>query len=139
MNHYITSEIDCHLANGTFYYPLQSEEECLSYSFCWTPQSIVTGLLTPLDSLTGTCSEEGRMQSLFQWESAKWMGGSWAHTKWALRQPVHSNKLALAINFKLLQSNVTFSADKSVLTYLQNQVCVLRKGNSITFHSYISS
>ena len=123
VNHYITSEIDCHLANGTFYYPSQSEEECLSYSFCWTPQSIVTGLLTPLDSLTGNCTE-ARMQSLFQWESAKWIGGSWAYTNWTLRQPVQANKLAMSINFTLLQSSVSFSADESELTSLQNQVCI---------------
>ena len=122
MNHYITSQDVCHLANGTFYYPSQSKEECESYSYCWTPQSIVTGLLTPLDSPTGTCPEGGRVQSLFQWKNAKWFGGSWAHTNWTMRRPIHANKIAMAINFTLLQSMVSFPSDISVLASLQNQV-----------------
>ena len=127
MNHYITSESDCHLVNGTFYYPSQSEEECMKYSYCWTPQSIVTGLLTPLDDATGTCSEDGQVRSLFQWKNAKWIGGSWANTNWTFRQPIQANRVAPVINFILLQANVSFPADKSILTSLQNQVRIMKK------------
>ena len=120
VNHYIFSEADCQLANGTFYYPSQTEEECMNYTYCWTPQSIVTGLMTSLGQLNGACT--GEVRSLFQWENAKWIGGSWAHTNWTLRQPVQANKMATAIDFTHLQSNVSFPADRSELTALQNQV-----------------
>lgn len=122
VNHFIFTEDDCKLANGTFYYPSQTEAECKRYSYCWTPQSIVTGLLTSLDNLTGTCTEEGRVQSLFQWKNATWIGGSLAHTKWLLRRPIQANTMAPAINFTLLQSIVSYPADLSVLSALKNQV-----------------
>ena len=82
----------------------------------------MTGLLTPLTDLTGNCSEGP--QSLFQWEVARWIGGSWVGVDWAVRRQVQANTMALAIDFTLLQSYVSFSADISELTALQNQVCV---------------
>jgi len=121
VNHYILNEEDCLLANGTFYYPSQSEDECLSHLYCWTPQSIVTGLLTPLDS-NGKCPEGGRVESLFQWKNATWIGGTWAFTNWTTRQAVQANTIRMTIDFPLLQSIVSTPSDLSVKTYLQNQV-----------------
>ena len=93
----------------------------MSHLYCWTTQSIVTGLLTPLDSM-GRCPEGGRVQSLFQWENATWIGGTWAFTNWTTRQAVPANEMRMSIDFPHLQSVVSSPSDLSVKTYLQNQV-----------------
>jgi len=122
VNHYIFSEDDCKLANGTFYYPSESEEECLRYSYCWSPQSIVTGLLSAPDGVTGRCSEGETEESLFEWEEAEWIGGTWADSEWAERRSVQANEIRMTIDFPLLQSSVSYSSDLSMVTSLQNQV-----------------
>jgi len=122
VNHYIFNENDCHLANGTFYYPSQTEEECLRYSFCWTPDSIVTGLLEPLDPTTGKCPKGGENVSLFEWKKPIWIGGKWAFTNWTRRESVHPYVIANTTNFISLQSNVSFASSLSQKTAYQNQV-----------------
>ncbi len=121
MNHYIANEKDCHLANGTMYYPSETKEECLSYSYCWTPQSITTGILSPVDSTSGKCSE-GITKSLFEWIEAKWIGGTWAFTNWTQRQAVAANTVQTTIDFPSLQKHVSSPSSISLKTYLQNQV-----------------
>jgi hypothetical protein len=121
VNHYIFSEEDCHIANGTFHYPSISEATCSSYVYCWTPESIVTGILSPLDS-NQQCPDGGIKQSLFHWEKAKWIGGTWAFTNWTIRQAVPANELRVILDFPHLQSVVSSPADLSVKTYLQNEV-----------------
>lgn len=122
MNHYILSDFDCKMANGKFYYPASSKAECLNHSFCWSPDSIVTGLLTPVDTITGSCLDGGVKQSLFTWNEAKWIGGAFASTNWTVRRAVQSNKIQNAINFPLLQSVVSSPADISLVFSLKNQV-----------------
>jgi len=122
VNHYLLNENDCKLANGTFYYPSNTKEECLKYSYCWTPESIVTGLLNPLDPITGKCSKGEILQSLFEWKEPKWIGGKWASTTWATRQPIRANVIAKTIDFPSLQSSVSFSSTLSLKTAYQNQV-----------------
>ena len=110
------------MANGTFYYPSKTKEECLKYSFCWTPESIVTGLLSPLNPLTGKCSDGGIIQNLFEWEEAQWIGGTWVTTSWVSRQSVVTNAMRKTIDFPKLQSVVPSSSALSLKTSLQNQV-----------------
>ncbi len=120
MNHYILNEEDCQLANGSFYYPSQTKDECLRDLYCWTPQSSVTGLLIPLDS--NGCPNKGKNQSLFQWEDAKWIEGTWAYTNWTTRKAIPANTVQMTIDFPRLQSVVSSPSDLSVKTYLQNEV-----------------
>lgn len=124
MNHHIFDENDCTLANGTFYYASKTKDDCLrsNYSYCWTPQSIVTGLLSPRDSVTGNCSVGASPQNLFQWKDAQWIGGTWAYTNWTTRRFVEANAIQQTIDFISLQSVVTFPSALSVKNYLQNQV-----------------
>jgi hypothetical protein len=121
VNHYILNEDDCLLANGSFYYTSKTVDECLSYLYCWTPESIVTGILTPLDSM-GQCPEGGRIQSLFEWENATWIGGTWAYTNWTSRNFIAANRISMTIDFPMIQSVVSAPSDLSVKTYFQNQV-----------------
>jgi hypothetical protein len=122
VNHFIFSENDCFLANGTFYYPSQTKEECLKYTYCWTSESIVTGLLSPIDPITGNCPEGGTIQSLFEWKEAQWVGGTYAFTEWASRGLIAANDMRTTIDFPLLQNIVSYSSELSIQTSLQNQV-----------------
>ncbi len=122
VNHYIFSKHDCQLANGTFYYPSVTKEDCLSYLYCWSPQSTITGLMTPPNPQTGNCSDGETMRSLFQWEEAKWIGGTWASTMWTTRRAVTANDIRTSIDFLRLQSAVSFSSSLSQKTFFQNQV-----------------
>jgi hypothetical protein len=121
VNHYISTEEDCLLANGTFYYPSQTKEKCESYTFCWTPQSTVTGLLSPTDE-DGLCPNGGVLQSLFEWVEPQWIGGSWAFTNWTRRQAVSANTIKMTTNFTFLQTAVQASSALSLKTFLQNEV-----------------
>jgi hypothetical protein len=122
INYYIVDENDCTRANGRFYFPSKSEEECLSYSYCWSTQSVVTGLLTPPNG-NGECFKGETVRNLFQWNKAKWIGGTWALTNWTKRQAVSANAIRITTNFTLLQSVVSTPAVISLKTFLQNQVC----------------
>jgi len=122
VNYFLLSESDCAMANGTFYYPSQSQDECLSHMYCWTPQSIVTGLLSPVDQSTGDCAEGGIKQSIFEWKKPKWMGGTIAYTNWTNRQPVLVNTIRSTIDFPRVQEVVSSPTAISVKTFLQNQV-----------------
>ena len=122
------SDADCEGANGTFYFPAQSKEECLRDSLCWTPAFIETGLLVPPDPTTGLCPKNGNLQTIFQWEDAKWIEGTWASSVWVRRQAVRANVIRKTINFPLLQGNVSFPSAISLKTSLQNEVwCPLSK------------
>lgn len=121
VNHYISTEDDCTFANGTFYYLSDTKEKCLSYEYCWSPQSIVTGLLLPLNE-AGECSEGERKQSLFQWRESEWIGGTWAFTNWTKRKAIQANAIKMTLNFTLLQSVVSSPFSISLKTSLQNQV-----------------
>ncbi len=121
------NETDCHLANGTFYYVSSTEEDCLRHLYCWSPQSIITGLKSPVDS-DGNCPGGVSPQSLFKWEAPKWIGGTWASSQWTSRQPVHANAIANTIDFKSLQSNVSLASTFSLKVALQNQVDQKREG-----------
>jgi len=114
--------MDCENANGMIFYSSDSEEKCLSYLYCWTPESTVTGLLTLVNSSTGNCSNGGKLRSLFQWKHPKWIGGTFANTKWTLRQAVQTNMMRDAIDFPLLQSKVSLPAEHMLITFLQNRV-----------------
>lgn len=122
MNHYIFNKELCDMVNGTFYYPSETKEDCLGYLYCWSPQSIVTGLLTPVDESTGECSEGETMKSLFEWKEAEWIGGTWALTSWTKRESVAANAVRMTIDFPHLQADVSYSAELSMQTSLQNQV-----------------
>jgi len=127
VNPYLLDDDSCFLANGTFHFPSTTKEECLHSMYCWTPESIVTGLLLPPDSSSGECPKNGNLQSLFQWEEVQWIEGTWAFTKWTKRDAVQANVVKKTINFLQLQSNVSLPSDLSVKTFLQNQVSFLFK------------
>ncbi len=115
------SERDCRLANGTIFYPSDTMEECLRFTYCTTSQTIVTGLLSPADE-NGKCPDGVTPQSLFQWEEAKWIGGTMAYTNWTKREPVQANLISNTIDFPSLQLSVSYSSALSLKIFLQNQV-----------------
>jgi hypothetical protein len=121
VNHYLISETDCAQYNGTFYFPSDSKEECLRYSYCQSLQSSFTGLLSPPNEM-GRCSEGEKMRSLFDWNEAKWIGGTWAYTNWTKREALSANEIRPTTNFTHLQSFVSIPSALSLKTYLQNQV-----------------
>lgn len=110
------------MTNGTFYYVSDSKEKCLSYSYCWTPESMITGLLTLPNEGTGECPSDGRMESVFTWESPKWIGGTWAFTNWTSRQSVQTNTIRKTIDFVRIQEVVAAPSALTLRTFLQNQV-----------------
>jgi hypothetical protein len=124
VNHHIITREDCLLLNGTFHYPSESREACLgsNYTYCWTSQTSITGLLTPRDSLTGRCPDGGTPQNLFRWEEAMWIGGTWAYAKWTTRQSIRVNNISNTINFPLLESYVSAPSEISLKTSFQNLV-----------------
>jgi hypothetical protein len=96
-------------------------EECLKYKFCSTPQTTITGLLSPVDS-NGNCSHGGTPQSLFEWKKSKWIGGKLVRTDWRKRESIQANTIKKTIDFQLLQQSVSYSSSLSLKTGLQNQV-----------------
>ena len=110
------------MSNGKFFYPASSKVECLNYTYCWSPESIVTGLLNPPDGVTGSCLDGETPMNLFEWNDAEWIEGTWASTRWINRQFVYSNTIRKSIDFPLLQNDVSSPASLSLLTGLKNQV-----------------
>jgi hypothetical protein len=76
--------------------------------------------LSPADE-NGKCPDGVTPQSLFQWEEAKWIGGTMAYTNWTKREPVQANLIANTIDFPSLQLNVSYSSALSLKIFLQNQ------------------
>ena len=128
MNHYIFDEESCALANGKFFYPSSSKDQCWEFMYCWGPDSIVTGLLNPPNESTGQCKDGETQLSLFEWKDAEWIGGKLAGTNWTKRESVKANMIANMTNFPLLQLSVSFPAVLSQRTFLQNQVSLILFG-----------
>jgi hypothetical protein len=117
----LNDDDDCALANGTFYSPSTTKDECLSKNYCWSVDSIVTGLLVEPNE-RGECSEGEVLKSLFEWRDAQWIGGTWAYSQWTKRASVKANVMKATIHFPHLQKNISFPSSLSAKTFLQNQV-----------------
>jgi hypothetical protein len=120
-NYFITAAGDCHLANGTIYFPSETEDDCLkNYTYCWTPDSIVTGLMVPLNQ-TVNCSDSDR-RNLFEWLEPKWIGGTFAFTNWTQRKSIAANVVSPTLDYTRIQEVVSYPSSLSVKASLQNEV-----------------
>jgi hypothetical protein len=68
------------------------------------------------------CLDGGLPQNLFQWEEAKWIGGTLAFMNWTKQQPVAANTIQMTTNFTYLQQFASSPATVSLKTFLQNKV-----------------
>lgn len=82
----------------------------------------MTGLLSPVDPVSGNCSQGGVKKSLFDWKESQWIGGTLVTSKWAIRESVKVNEIRTLIDFPSLQNSVTTPVTLSIKTALQNQV-----------------
>ncbi len=72
--------------------------------------------------VNGKCSKGETMRSLFDWNEAQWIGGSYGFANWTSRHAVAANAIKQTIDFPRLQSVVTSTAVLLLKTTLQNQV-----------------